>query len=47
MRLRPYINEKDYEYVSKWVSNERIHGKIDWNTFIMNLQVLAGEWTIT
>ena len=25
MRLRPYINEKDYEYVSKWVSDERIH----------------------
>ena len=25
MRLRPYINDKDFEYVSKWVSDERIH----------------------
>lgn len=25
MRIRPYIPNKDYEYVSKWVDNERTH----------------------
>ena len=25
MRIRPYIPNKDYEYVSKWIDNERTH----------------------
>jgi hypothetical protein len=25
MRIRPYIASKDYEYVSKWIDNERTH----------------------
>ncbi|NBH27957.1 N-acetyltransferase [Lachnospiraceae bacterium] len=25
MRIRPYIPSKDYEYVSKWIDNERTH----------------------
>ena len=25
MRIRPYISSKDYEYVSKWIDNERTH----------------------
>lgn len=25
MRIRPYIESKDYEYIEKWISNERIH----------------------
>ncbi len=25
MRIRPYIPGKDYEYVSKWIDNERTH----------------------
>ena len=25
MRIRPYIPGKDYEYVSKWVDDERTH----------------------
>lgn len=24
MRIRPYIPGKDYEYVSKWIDDERI-----------------------
>ena len=29
MRLRSYIKDKDFGYVSKWVSDERIHAL--WN----------------
>ncbi|MBD5495537.1 MAG: GNAT family N-acetyltransferase, partial [Lachnospiraceae bacterium] len=25
MRIRPYIESKDYEYLAKWVDNEKIH----------------------
>lgn len=25
MRIRPYIPDKDFEYVSKWIDNERTH----------------------
>ena len=25
MRIRPYIPSKDYEYVSKWIDDERTH----------------------
>ena len=25
MRIRPYIPNKDYEYVSKWIDDERTH----------------------
>jgi RimJ/RimL family protein N-acetyltransferase len=25
MRIRPYIENKDYEYLEKWIDNERIH----------------------
>lgn len=25
MRIRPYIPDKDYEYISKWIDNERTH----------------------
>lgn len=25
MRIRPYIESKDYEYLEKWIDNERIH----------------------
>ena len=25
MRIRPYIPDKDYEYVSKWIDDERTH----------------------
>lgn len=25
MRIRPYIESKDYEYIEKWIDNERIH----------------------
>jgi len=25
MRIRPYIQSKDYEYVSKWIDSERTH----------------------
>ena len=25
MRIRPYIPNKDYEYLSKWIDDERIH----------------------
>lgn len=25
MRIRPYIPNKDYKYVSKWIDNERTH----------------------
>lgn len=25
MRIRPYIPDKDYEYVSKWIDSERTH----------------------
>lgn len=25
MRIRPYIANKDYEYLSKWIDNERTH----------------------
>jgi hypothetical protein len=25
MRIRPYIPGKDYEYVSKWIDDERTH----------------------
>lgn len=25
MRIRPYIPNKDYEYVSKWIDDERAH----------------------
>ena len=25
MRIRPYIESRDYEYIEKWVDNEKIH----------------------
>lgn len=25
MRLRPYIHSKDYEYIKKWINDERVH----------------------
>lgn len=25
MRIRPYIEGKDYEYISKWIGSERVH----------------------
>ena len=25
MRLRPYIHTKDYDYIHKWINDERIH----------------------
>lgn len=25
MRIRPYIPNKDYEFLSKWIDNERTH----------------------
>ena len=25
MRIRPYIESKDYEYLEKWIDNEKIH----------------------
>lgn len=25
MRLRPYINETDYQYLEKWIDSERLH----------------------
>ena len=25
MRIRPYISSKDYEYLSKWINDERTH----------------------
>ena len=25
MRIRPYIESKDYEYLAKWVDDEKIH----------------------
>ena len=24
MRLRPYIEDKDYEYIEKWIDNEKL-----------------------
>ena len=25
MRIRPYIESKDYKYLEKWIDSERIH----------------------
>ncbi|MCM1040393.1 MAG: GNAT family N-acetyltransferase [Ruminococcus sp.] len=25
MRIRPYIESKDYEYIAKWIDNEKVH----------------------
>ncbi len=25
MRIRPYIESKDYEYIEKWIDNEKLH----------------------
>ncbi len=25
MRIRPYVEEKDFEYVAKWINDEKIH----------------------
>ena len=25
MRIRPYIEDKDYEYIEKWIDNEKTH----------------------
>ena len=53
MRLRPYFNELDYEYLKKWINDERVHalwcaGLIDYPLTKENLNLIlkkdAGEW---
>ena len=54
MRIRPYIPCKDYEYVSKWIDNERTHAfwcanllpyPITQNFFHDLLRKNAMDWT--
>ena len=33
MRIRPYIPNKDYEYISRWIDNERMHAFWSANRF--------------
>lgn len=43
MRIRPYIPSKDYEYVAKWVDDERTHAFLNsskWNQAAVVLKVL-------
>lgn len=54
MRIRPYIPSKDYEYISKWIDNERTHAfwcanllpyPITRNSFHNLLKRNAMDWT--
>ena len=54
MRIRPYIPGKDYEYVSKWVDDERTHAfwcanrlpyPITQQSFHVFLEKNAVDWT--
>lgn len=54
MRIRPYIEEKDYQFIGKWIDNERIHalwcaGMTPYPLTRQNLHDLlernAREWT--
>ena len=33
MRIRPYIPNKDFEYIAKWIDNERTHAFWSANRF--------------
>lgn len=53
MRLRPYCSKSDYDYLEKWVDNERIHtlwcaGRIPWPLTREDLEAFleknAEEW---
>ena len=54
MRIRPYIPNKDYEYLSKWVDNERTHAfwcanrlsyPITQKSFHDFLEKISMDWT--
>ena len=54
MRIRPYIPNKDYEFLSKWIDNERTHAfwcanrlsyPITPNSFHNFLEEIAMDWT--
>lgn len=54
MRIRPYIESKDYEYLEKWVNDERIHAlwcanlipyPITRDNFRSILEKNAADWT--
>lgn len=54
MRIRPYIPDKDYEYLSKWIDDERTHTfwsancfpyPITPETFHDFLEKISTEWT--
>lgn len=29
MRIRPYIESRDYEYIEKWIDSEKIHAFLE------------------
>ena len=54
MRIRPYIPNKDYEYISKWIDDERTHAfwsanrfpyPISPESFHDFLEKISIEWT--
>ena len=54
MRIRPYIESKDYKYLAKWIDNERIHAfwcanripyPITLQTFHDFLESISENWT--
>lgn len=54
MRIRPYIPDKDYETVSTWINDERIHAlwcadrlpyPVSRQSFHDFLEKIAREWT--
>ena len=56
MRIRPYIPNKDYEFISKWIDDERIHAfwcanrfsyPVTQNSFHDFLEKIAMDWTDT